>query len=69
MSSVVETFKQHGMKASYHYADDSGKEWGHGSREKKLALILFDDNPDLQAEMREIASQFLWSLQSDRPES
>ena len=69
MNSVTETFKKHGVWASYHYADDSGKEWVHGYTEKKLALIIFDDNPDLQAEMREIATDFLWSLKSERPES
>ena len=58
---AVEQFKTHGMSASYHYADDSGKEWNLGDAEKAKALAVFDENPDHQAEMREVAKGFLWA--------
>lgn len=61
-------FKKHGDSASYHYADDSGGEWGVARDRKTKALELFDSNPPLQAQMREIAKGFLWSLKTERPE-
>ena len=67
--SVVDDFKDLGMRASYHYADDTASgEWRLGSKLESLAIKLFDENPDLQAEMRKAAKGFLWSLNSKRPE-
>ena len=66
--SVFDDFKTHGINASFHYADDTASgEWRLARKEKLKALKLFDDNPDLQDEMRVIAKGFLWSLASDRP--
>lgn len=65
--SVLAEFKKHGNKASYHYADDSCKEWGLGDSERSKALKLFNDNPELQSEMRTIAKDFLWTLKLNRP--
>ena len=67
MNKITEEFKKLGMSASYHYADDSGIEWGHANLDKAKALKLFDDNPDLQDEMRVASRDFLWSLGSSRP--
>jgi len=65
---TLDRFKKHGQTASYHFADDSGSEWGHGNKEKALALELFDANENLQPQMRELAKEhFLWSLASERP--
>lgn len=64
---VVEEFRKHGSTASYHYADDSTSEWGAGKRAECKALELFDNNPELQNEMRVISSRFLWSLEMKRP--
>ena len=66
LEAILEEFKMHGMKASYHYADDSGREWHLASREKSAALDLFDANPELQDKMREISHGFLWSLSLER---
>ena len=66
--SILDDFKKHGMKASFHYADDTGKEWGSGDAEKRKALAIFDANAAMQGEMRELAKQFLWTLCLDRPE-
>ena len=69
MNEVLQQFKDRGISASHHYADDTCKEWGLADREKAKALKLFDDNPSMQRYMRDIAKGFLWSLESVRPES
>ena len=66
---VIEIFNTLGQKASYHFADDSGREWGQASEYKNIALDLFDACPEYQDEMREIAKKFLWSLKRERPTS
>lgn len=63
MNPKLELFKKHGMDASHHYADDSCKEWGLASKSKSYAMTIFNDNPELQDEMRVIAKGFLWSLE------
>ena len=65
-NNIVMQFRDLGDKASYHYADDSGSEWGLADDEKRMALALFDANPELQQEMREVARGFLWSLELER---
>jgi len=68
VNAILEQFKTHGMYASFHYADDTASgEWRLGRAEELKALKLFDDNPELQDEMREIAQGFLWSLKEGRP--
>ena len=67
MNDVLEQFKTHGINASFHYADDTASgEWRLGSAEEAKALKLFDDNPSLQPQMRDISKGFLWSLASKR---
>ncbi len=66
--NTLEDFKKAGMTASYHFADDTTKEWGLAKKEEAEALRIFDENPALQPEMREIAKGFLWSLKSVRGE-
>ena len=63
---VLDEFRKHGKQASYHYADDSGNEWRLGKQEEDAALALYDANPDLQEDMRDIATGFLWSLKMRR---
>jgi hypothetical protein len=68
MNIILEQFKKHGDMASFHYADDSASgEWRLGHAEEQKALELFDANPELQNEMREIAKGFLWTLELSRP--
>ena len=65
---MIEQFKKHARAASYHYADDTGKEWDLAKKEKNIALEIFDNNPDLQEELREIArNDELWSIDTERP--
>ncbi len=70
MSDILEEFKTLGMKASFHYADDTASgEWRLGVFEESAAVQLFDDHPNLQNQMREIAKGFLWSLDGERAEA
>lgn len=64
---ILIKFKRHASSASFHYADDSCKEWGLAKQDKNDALKIFDENPELQNEMREIAKDELWSLSNERP--
>ena len=66
MNNPIDEFKRLCYKASYHFADDSGKEWGLAYKAKSEALEIFDAHPDLQAEMREIAKWFLWGGEMTR---
>ncbi len=59
---ILEQFKKLGDKASFHFADDTCREWASGHRAEKAAMKLFNDNPGLQNEMRMIARAFLWSI-------
>ncbi len=60
--SVLVEFERLGDEASFHYADDTCKEWGLGQSAEGKAIALFKANPELQDEMREVARGFLWSL-------
>lgn len=69
MNDVLTEFKRLGAKASFHYADDSCKEWDLAYGAEREALRLYDEHPELEDEMREIAGGFLWSLEWKRPPS
>lgn len=71
-TEVLAEFDRLGKDASYHFADDSGNEWGLANKAMREALALFDANPQLQSQMRELAKGFLWSLSfelSSRPKA
>lgn len=59
---ILEQFRKAGNSASYHYADDSTREWHLARREEDKAMELFYANPDLERVLRRIAKGFLWSL-------
>jgi len=65
MSDPLENYFSLARKASFHYADDSGKEWDLAGKAKRAALEIFDAHPELHKEMRAI--QTLWSLTKERP--
>ena len=67
--AILDEFSELGLRASYHYADDSCGEWGAGDAAKDAALKLFDDNPDLRPAMRVLARDFLWTLSLYRKEN
>ena len=56
---VLDDYNGHGRSASYHYADDSGGEWGHARKEVSKAMTLWHSNPHLHTQMRELAKGFL----------
>ena len=59
-SIVLQKFMKLGNDASYHYADDSGGEWGTAKDLQKQAMELYFANPQYQKEMDRIAKNFLW---------
>lgn len=67
-AQILATFKKHGSDASFHFANDTGKEDGLGRESRDKALAIFDTHPALQAQMRKIAGGFLWTLEYFREE-
>jgi len=61
MDDTLEQFKELGMSASFHFADDTGSEWDLAYNDCNKAMEIYKKNPELQNEMREIAKKFLWS--------
>ena len=59
---IVSEFAHEGMTASYHYADDSGEEWGLGSLHQDRAIALWKAHPELTPRFLEIGRKFLWSF-------
>ena len=66
MNPVLDKFDELGRSASFHYADDSGKEWDLARKDKEAAEALFIAHPELRDEMIAIARNFLWSLDVKR---
>ena len=59
---ILAEFDSLGGTASYHYADDSGKEWRAGDRLKEQALALVKAHPELRDGFLRIGERFLWSF-------
>lgn len=59
---ILAEFDSLGGTASYHYADDSGKEWRAGDQLKEQALALVKAHPELRDEFLRIGERFLWSF-------
>ena len=69
MNEILTKFDDWGRQASFHYADDTASgEWRLGSNLEARCLKLFDENPELQPEMRKLAKSFLWTLSLKRPQ-
>lgn len=60
---ILDEFQKHGMNASYHYADDSGKEWQLGSVEADKCRAMVLKHPELADKFRNIARHFLFSME------
>jgi hypothetical protein len=54
MNETLEQFKSLGMSASFHYADDSCREWGQAKIEELEAMQLYFRNPDLRRNERAV---------------
>lgn len=60
---ILARFKEMGMAASYHFADDTGAEWRRGSALSGRAIRLAKAHPELREQFLEIGKKFLWNLQ------
>ena len=58
---AVQFFKHYGLRASYHYADDSTKEWRYGAMAKDKAYKIAAAYPQCEEQFKEVAQNFLWS--------
>jgi hypothetical protein len=58
----VEEFYKEGMQASYHYADDSGREWATAGVCQDAALRIWKAHPELEERLLEVSKQFLWNF-------
>jgi len=63
---ILKEFTDLGNSASYHFADDSGKEWDAAYAAQHKAESLFIQHPELRDEMIAIAKKFLWTLDVDK---
>ena len=59
---ILEELKKCGMDASYHYADDTGKEWKFAYSLVDKCIKLVKEHPELHEEMKEIAKHFIFSM-------
>lgn len=57
----IEGFWRLARKASFHFADDSTREWSLGRNAESAAIAMLRRNPDWLPEVRENWSE-LWSL-------
>ena len=61
MSDSIEDFWRLARKASFHFADDTTKEWHLGSSAEKEACAMLRRNPEWRDEVVEKFSE-LWRL-------
>jgi hypothetical protein len=68
--NALEEFIALGNLASFHYADDTTKEWGRGDECKRQAIDVYKSHPELHEQMKHAAKEFLWTLdESDTEDS
>ena len=53
--TVLEFFEKKASSASYHYADDSGKEWGKARGCVRICRDILKNYPEYRADLIEIA--------------
>lgn len=58
----VEEFRKYANAASFHYADDTCKEWDEASRFENRAMQIYHENPDHHEEMNKIGKSQLWGM-------
>ncbi len=59
---AVQFFEHYGIKASYHYADDSTKEWVYGDIAKDKAYKIAAAYPQCEESFVKVSRRFLWSF-------
>jgi len=55
MIEIIEDFRKNASSASYHYADDSCREWGHAKECVRKCRELLHNHPEHREEFLEIA--------------
>lgn len=66
-SKAVQAFKRECSQASFHYADDTGREWHLGNTHNRLAQEIFDKaSPEDQAEMWAEKGRYMVSISDTR---
>ena len=55
-------FRQAGMDASFHFADDTGKEWELAYPLQAKCYTLFREHPHRQAHFRDAAKDFIFKF-------
>ena len=63
--TILANFYANGMDASYHYADDSGKEWKLGQELSHKCYQAAQDHPELLPQMKELGKSFLFIFNPD----
>lgn len=65
---ILKQFKEAGMNASYHYADDTASgEWRLGLAESRKCYALAEAHPELIPQMKEIAKGFIFMFNPVQP--
>ena len=59
---ILEEFKKAGLDASFHYADDTGKEWHLAYPLVDKCMKLAKEHVELHPEMVEIAKHFIFLM-------
>ena len=59
---ILEEFKRCGLDASFHYADDTGKEWYLAYPLVEKCMKLAKEHVELHPEMAEIAKHFIFLM-------
>lgn len=58
-NEIIETFKKEAGSASFHYADDSCREWGQAKKCVKNCHEMYAQHPEYKEEFNEIAKRQL----------
>ena len=61
--TAADLFEKAASQASFHYADDSTKEWGAARKCKGECLRLYVENPELRDRFREFMKSQLWGVE------
>lgn len=63
--AIIAEFRENASRASYHHADDSGKEWGLAKPYESRCQEIYDAaGDDLKAELKVIKGKYLISLKT-----
>ena len=61
--TILDEFKKKASSASYHYADDSCKEWGQAKSCVRICRDILKNYPEYRADLIKIANKQLCALE------